>query len=103
MLGLSTAGASELFFSDNVRRAALGVATGGASEALYFMPKKNAEEQAAIQREANRQQEALAKRQAGTTPQAKTESMLADTRKKKSALRRTAYTNMGKNAQKLGD
>lgn len=86
------------------KRAFIDVMTGGLAEPLYYQPKKQAETTAAIQREANRQAEAVAAREAGTAPQATNQGdALSDLRKKKSAMRRAIYTASTSSSQKLGD
>lgn len=98
-------------FTHKVRRgfekafieAPIRVGTVGLADALYYQPKEQAQEQLAAQREANRQAEAVAAREAGNAPQATNQNDLLDIRKKKSAMRRAIYTASTSESKKLGD
>lgn len=79
------------------------IMTFGLAEPFYYQPKSAAQAQANAQKEANRQAEIVAKRNAGMTPEDMTSGNdVTEILRKKSALRKTFITNSTRN-QKLGD
>lgn len=82
----------------------LRVQSFGLADALYFQPKEQAEEALKAQKEANRQAESVAAREAGTAPKATNQNdNISDIAKRKAAMRRAIYTDSTSKSKKLGD